>query len=214
MNRSDLYRSLQEMDADILARSETQCTHKPIYRNMGILAASLAIILCIFGITHWFGSKTGKASASSWFVVTAYAKDGISTELNVNDGCFNSGGTGENLFGVDFPLFSFDLIPSNEKWRNSEEIYTGFDVVISYDGKLVGAKDEHVSMGSLFSTVGSQKLIGYSITGWFEKPTDITVQIIDKKSGEVVEAQTVHVSYNADMEAYRLTVKEVLINKK
>ncbi len=178
------------------------------------VAACLALIVMggILG-NVFHAPDTPGSSIASYFVITAYAANGESTELSVADSCFNSSGTPQgNIFGVDMPLFNFSVSPSDLK--NNEAIYERFDISVSYNGTLVGGKDEyvmdeHVMIAYLISTTNPDKPWAYSILGWFTEPTDIIVQILDKESREIMETITVNVKYLADKQEYELEWKNL-----
>ena len=136
----------------------------------------------------------------SYFTITAYAADGESTDLSVSS-CFNSGEPKYNIFGHNLPTFHFDVKPSNLK--NNEAVYERFDISVSYNGTVVGGKDEHIAVAYIFSVQPSQSL-GYSIIGWFTEPTDVVVTITDKESKVVVEEITVNVKFDAERQEYEL----------
>lgn len=143
----------------------------------------------------------------SYFVISAYAANGESNELTLSNGFLSSSVSGQqgNIFGVDMPLFHFDVKPSDLK--NNEAVYQRFDISISYNGTTVTDtdKDEHIFVAYIFSIQSSQSL-GYSIFGWFTEQTDVVVTITDKESNEIVETITVNVNYIADKQEYELKV--------
>lgn len=170
------------------------------------IAACLSLIIMggVFG--HLFRSPDTPDKGNnvlSYFVITAQAANGESTELGVADSCFNSGTAQSNIFGVDMPLFHFDVKPSDLK--SNEAVYERFDISISYNGTPVKDKDEHVMVAYIYSVPSSQTL-GYSLFGWFTEPTDVVVTITDKESREIVETITVNVKYLADKQEYELKV--------
>lgn len=171
------------------------------------MAACLSLIIAggLFGnIFH--SPDTPDNSILSYFVITAQAANGETTELGLNDSCFNSGTSTENVFGVDMPLFNFSVKPSNLK--DNEVIYSQFDISVSYNGTTVGwNKDEHIMVAYLIPTPNSDETSwSYSISGWFDEPTNIIVNIVDKESREIVETITVNVNYDADRSGYDLEV--------
>ena len=176
------------------------------------IAACLSLVVAggIFG--NIFNSPdTPDNTILSYFVITAHAATGETTDLSVASSCFNSVPASEckNLFGVDMPIFNFSVKPSDLK--NNEAIYSRFDISIAYNDTVIDTsdgyidKDEHISIAYIFS-VSEGQTCGYSIMGWFTEPTDIIVTIIDKESREVVETITVNVNYNADRQGYNLEV--------
>ena len=142
---------------------------------------------------------------TSYFVITAHAANGESTELNVSNSFVSSGTPKHNIFGHDIPLFNFDVMPSDLK--SNEAVYERFDISISYNGTTVNVtdKDEHIMVAYIYSVPSSQSL-GYSIFGWFTEPTDVVVTVTDKKNKAVVEEITVNVEYDADRQEYELKI--------
>ena len=193
------------------AATYTPKRKKNAWIKWGSIAACLALIVMgsILGNVFHSPDEPG-SSIASYFVITARAANGESKELSVADSCFNSSGTPQaNIFGVDMPLFHFDVKPSNLK--SNEVIYERFDISVSYNGTLVGGKDEyemdeHVMITYLISTTNPDEPWAYSILGWFTEPTDIVVNILDKESREIVETITVNVNYLADKQEYELKV--------
>lgn len=171
------------------------------------MAACLSLIIAggLFG--NIFNSPdTPDNSILSYFVITAQAANGEITELGLHDSCFNSGTSKENVFGVDMPLFNFSVKPSNLK--DNEAIYSQFDISVSYNGTTVGwNKDKHIMVAYLIPTPNSDETSwSYSISGWFDEPTNIIVNIVDKESREIVETITVNVNYDADRRGYDLEI--------
>ena len=172
------------------------------------MAACLSLFLtgAIVG-TIFRSPATPDAGITSYFVLTAQAANGEMVDLGVTESCFNSGPHGGNIFGVDMPLFHFSLRPSDLK--HNEVLYSRFDISVSYNGSLVGDKDEHVMVGYLIPAYGSDEPWSYSISGWFEEPTDIIINITDKQSHEIVETITLNVNYIAHKQGYELQIKNI-----
>ncbi len=207
MNKNDLYKSLGEVDDDLLIRTETKHKNKQMSPFIHILAASLAFVIGVAGLYFLFNSSNPSNRSSSWFVITAYADNGEMTELEINDGYFNSGGTGESIFNTDVPLFDFSLNPA--KWQGNQDTYSHFKVAVSYNGKAAGVKDEHITVVHSIPRPGSNEPYTYQILGWFEEPTDIVISITNKTSGIIVEEIIVNVCYTPELEAYKLTVTKI-----
>ena len=143
----------------------------------------------------------------SYFVITAYAANGESTELDMEGSYWNSGTAQGNIFGVDMPIFDFAVRPSDLK--NNEAIYSRFEIVVAYNGTVVEGLDEHVMVAYLIPTPNSNEPWAYSISGWFTEPTNIMVSVIDKESREIVESITVNVKYDADRQEYDLKITDL-----
>ena len=205
MNSSDLFKSLQEVDEELLLRSEVGRMPKHFYMIIRAIAASLALMICGFGL--WLALDRDSAeSVESLFAVVARAENGVSTEMNLNDSCFNSGGSGESLFHVDFPLFDFVVTPADRQETGQE--FFRYDITVSYNGKVVGPKDDHIMVSFMLPVSGSNAPAGYGIVGWFEEPTNIKISLSDKTSGEMVEELTISVCYLPESQGYALTVTE------
>lgn len=207
MNNNDLYRSFSEVDDETLLRTELHLPTRNAHARIRLLAASLAFALLILGFSFFINRSDSDGGTSPRFVITARAEDGEVAELGLNDGCFNSGGTGETMFQVDAPLFSFVVKPAD--WEKQPEYYTNVSIVVSYAGQVVDSIDDHVLVAHLIPVPGSGAPYEYEITGWFEEDTDITITISDNQDGSLIEKLTVHVSYVEQSAAYQLTVTDI-----
>ncbi len=187
------------------AVSYTPKRKKNTWAKWASMAACLSLIIAGGFFGNIFNSPdTPDNSVLSYFVITAQAANGETTELGLNDSCFNSGTSTENVFGVDMPLFNFSVTPSNLK--NNEAVYDHFDISVFYNGSCVKDKDEHISVAYLIPIQNSNEPWSYSIMGWFTEPTDILINIVDKDSREIVETITVNVNYDADRKGYELEI--------
>ena len=218
MTNKNIYRSLGGLDPELVAKAAPVEKVQKNKKNAWVKWVSMAACLCLIIMGGVLGNlfrspDVPENNIMSYFVITAYAANGESTELSVADSCFNSSGTPQdNIFGVDMPLFNFLVSPSDLK--NNEAIYERFDISVSYNGTLVGGKDEyvmdeHVMITYLISTTNPDEPWAYSILGWFTEPTDIIVQILDKESREIMETITVNVKYLADKQEYELELKNL-----
>lgn len=212
MNNNDLFRSFSEIDERALIETEAYKKRNSTHAIVGLIAASLAIVLLVSGILYLSPADNPNQMPCPWFVVTAQAAEGDWNELGLNDGFFNSGGTNQSfsLFPVDVPLFNFVVKPSD--WDNYENEYGKFEVVVSYNGKKVESLDDHVVVFHVFPLYGSNASYEYHVTGWFERTTDIDITIVDKSTGFVVEGITVNVEPQQDKSVYQLTVTNVETN--
>ncbi len=206
MDKNELFKSIGEVDETLLARTEEKRNYRPIR----ILAASLALIIGIAGLSWLFWPEAPAGQSPHWFAVTAYAENGEEMDLSVQSSCLNSGGTGTNIFGVDMPIFSFVLNPA--KWEAAEHVYTDFDIVVSYHGKVAEWKDKQILVLCVVPAHGVEGIPTYAVTGWFEEPTDLTIQVVEEKSGKIVEEILLHVRYLPEEEAYELTVTDQRTN--
>ncbi|MBQ5602004.1 MAG: hypothetical protein IIU77_04195 [Clostridia bacterium] len=186
----------------------TQKKKKNTWIKYIAIAACLSLIVMggVFGsLFRSLDTPDNENNVMSYFMITAHAANGESTELNVSNSCFSSGTPKYNIFGHDMPLFHFDVKPSD--LENNEAVYERFDISISYNGTPVVDKDEHIMVGYLVNVHHStSKAYAYSIIGWFTEPTDVVVTITDKESKAVVEEITVNVKYDANRQEYELKI--------
>ena len=185
----------------------TQKKKKNTWIKYIAIAACLSFIVMggVFGSLFRSPDTPDNANnVMSYFMITAHAANGESTELNVSNSCFSSGTPKYNIFGHDMPLFHFDVKPTDLK--SNEALYERYDISISYNGNPVKDKDEHVQVAFLIPIQPSDEPWSYSIIGWFTEPTDIFVTITDKESKTVVEEITVRVSYDANRQEYELKI--------
>lgn len=208
MNKETLFKSIGQVDEQTLIETESY-RKKPRNRVVRLIAASVAIVLMVFGFSYLFPKDRPNQTLSSWFVITAQAVEGDWNELDLNDGYFNSGGTNQSisLFPVDVPLFKFLVEPTS--FDNNESIYSQFSVSVSYNNRTVDSLDDHVVVYNIIPLVGSNGAYGYEVTGWFEETTDVKVTIVDKHTGDLVEEITVNVKPQQGESVYTLTVTNV-----
>lgn len=208
MNRETLFKSIGQVDEQTLIETESY-RKKPRNRVVRLIAASVAIVLMVFGFSYLFPKDQPTQTLSSWFVITAQAVEGDWNELDLNDGYFNSSGTNQSisLFPVDVPLFKFLVEPTS--FDNNESIYSQFSVSVSYNNRTVDSLDDHVVVYNTIPLVGSNGAYGYEVTGWFEETTDVKVTIVDKHTGDLVEEITVNVKPQQGESVYTLTVTNV-----
>lgn len=173
------------------------------------MAAAACLALLATGGILWRWHQTPEKPVetgdriTSYFTITAMAADGEATELGVHSSCFNSGTSKENIFGVDMPLFNFEVRPTDLK--NNEVLYQRFDISVSYNGKLAQEKDEHVMVGLVGYRDGPVAW-AYFVSGWFTEPTELLIQILDKESRQIVETIAVMVTYHPDRQGYDLEI--------
>lgn len=210
MTNKNIYRSLGGLDPELIekaAPAEKMQKKKNAWAKWVSMAACLSLIVMVGFLGSVFRSPdtpdVPENNIMSYFVITAYASNGESTELSVSSSLLNSGTPKYNIFGHDKPLFHFDVKPSD--LESNEAVYERFDISVSYNGTIVDGKDEHILVGFVANVHhSSSKLYAYSVMGWFTEPTDIIVNIIDKDSREIVETITVNVKYLADKQEYEL----------
>lgn len=213
MTNKDFYRELGNIDPEMIeAAAPGKKAQKKVWTKWVAMAACLALIAAggIFGKLFRAPDTTPSDAPliESYFVITAHAADGESTELGFEDGCFNSSGLPkENIFGVDMPLFNFSVRPADLK--NNEAIYERFEISVSYNGTVVdmeGKVDEHIMITVEMPIQGVDAPWAYCVFGWFTEPTDIIVTITDKESREIVETITVNVNYLTEKQGYDLSI--------
>ena len=213
MTNKNIYMSLGGLDLELVAKAAP--TEKVTRKKNSIWLKWISIAACLFLIimsgifANLFAPPdtpdVSQSNILSYFVITAHAANGESTELNVSDNCFNSGTPKNNIFGHDMPTFNFSVSPSDLK--SNESVYGRFDISISYNGTLVEGKDDHILIGYMANiNHPSGKPYAYSIIGWFTEQTDIVITITDKESREIVETITLTVKYLADKQEYELKV--------
>ncbi len=134
--------------------------------------------------------------------LTVYAADGTENNMVYDQSFLSSGISGENIFGKDVPIFELYVAPVKE---GEGSIFEKYDLEISYNGKLVEGKDEHIIVTFVIPVAGVEGVGRYCIIGWFEEETNIDVTLKDKESGETVENMTVNVKYSETDKAYQIT---------
>ena len=204
MKGIDLYRSFGEVDEDLLERSQKVGSKKRTIAWAGAVAAVLTVVLAGLSFSGLFNTGVGDETPEMPFVITVKAKNGETTQLGLNDTCYNSVGTEQN--NSDKPLFNFIFTP--EVWQTTEEIYTSFTAEIFMNGSKLDPKDDRIMMAWIISSE-TGKPMGYDITGWVEDPTDLMICINDQKTGQSLEAVTLHVAYDPSAKAYKLTVIQI-----
>lgn len=177
-------------------------------RNWKMAAISACIVLFVLGgffaITNGFLQYPMTDDTEQLFIINTYAMNGEVVEVDPYEGTYNSGYIGDNLFGVDCPIFSFDVIPT----AIAEEKLKAFDIEVSVVCEDKYNEKEHIAISYLFLQGDGGGSVGYSISGWFEEPTSITVVLTDKKTQKIIEEITVGICYYDDVKAYKLTLIE------
>ena len=210
MTSERIYKELGGIDPALIAQAAPgeKVAKKQRKWIKWVAAAACLTLMAAGGILwRWLQSpgvpgETGDR-VTSYFTITALAADGEATELGLHSSCFNSGTSKENIFGVDMPLFNFEVRPADLK--NNEVLYRRFDILISYNGKLARGKDEHVMVAYLIHKDDSIPW-AYSVLGWFTEPTELLIQIVDRESREIVETIAVMVTYHAERQGYDLEI--------
>ena len=181
------------------------------YLKIAVAMCTCVIILSIafVGLMNSFIAKDGE---DRYFILKAYATNGELTELNMIEGTFSSGNVDKNIFGVDFPMFNFFITVSDE--NGDKMSFSDVDIFVSYNGgdDVTTTKDEHVMVSYVFPVQGADKPTGYCVSGWFENPTDITIRINDKETGETLESYILNVCYLSESGEYLLKIMEMKTN--
>ena len=212
MNRNDLFRSFSEIDDQALIRTESYKKRKNTQWILRLMAASLTMVLLVFGASYLLSSDPPNQTPSSWFVITAYAEEGEWTELGLNDGCFNSGPTDQSMFPADVPLFYFVMNPTD--WDGYENEYRNFTISVCCNGQPIGSSDDRIQLFHLYATPDSDLPFdhAYEVVGWVEETTDITITVVDQGTGDLVEEIVVTVEPQQDTDAYQLKVTGLKTN--
>lgn len=204
MNRNDLFRSFNDVDDEVLLRSELPPAHRARIR-IRLMAAALALFLCVIGCAVLLHPGHPGSNPSTWFIVTAYAVNGDRVELDANNECFNSGVSDgsifDALFPAEVPLFQFTVEPA----RTDNDRH--FDLAVSYNGiPMELMESRHLVVSHMMPVSGFEGSYSYEIVGWCEEKADIAITVTDTERGEIVEAFTVHVRYDTEAKAYQLTI--------
>lgn len=202
MDNNDLFEIFGQIDDPISTDTEA-CRKRKSNPIVGILiAASLALVLLAFGIFFFSPEDDPDQVLSSPTATTAQDPEDLrlaaSRYLATYEGFLS--GPIETRSPDDPPLFRFTF------W----ETYDGeLRVDVSYGGKIADSKDEQIDVHHTYRSDDSH---GYSVVGWFEETTDITVTIVDDSTGELVEELTVHVVPPEGDNEYELTVTNAKTN--
>lgn len=208
MDKYDLYKSFSEIDDDTLLDAEGSDIPRRKHPFIKIIAACLLLVLSLAGYFHFF-HFAGADRSGSLFSIVAHAENGVLEEYTLNSSFLNSGGTDENIFGVDVPLFDFTLQPSRMAENPEEYTFFDFRVSVSIEGKSKKEIQRHVLVGYSGPVAGSDAPYEYFVLGWFEEDTVMTITISDAKTGDILEEHTVLVQPLTDSQAYQITVTEI-----
>ncbi len=209
MNAKNFSTALGNISDKYIEESVTYENKKPKLSVKWISVAACISIILVGGIIGmFFHPNDPTINNTSYFTITSYAKNGDPVELSVASSFFNSTSpeSRKNIFGVDMPLFHFDVSPSGLK--EGDVLFSKFDISVSYNGNEIGEKmDKHVMVGfTVYSVHSKEQQWGYFVSGWFTEPTDIVITITDKDLNEIVERITVNVTYLADIQEYELKI--------
>ncbi len=201
MNNFDILEALNNVDDECLvnAKINSDVKGKGFRRLKWIGMAAcfmLVLLVCILPMVDFSDSP----GYQPMLALTVYAADGTENSMILDHSFLNSGISGENIFGKEVPTFEFYVAPVEHG------AFDQYDIEISYTGKAVGDKDEHIRLLYVVPAQGIEGVGRYCIVGWFEEETDITVSLKDRESGEIVETMIVNVLYSEADEAYRMTL--------
>jgi len=210
MDKYDLFNSLNEVDDSTLLSTEQPRTNRIKYPVIKIIAACLALAICGLGIYCRFRPTDSNRNSTSWFVITAYAENGVKEEFHLNCSFANSYKSETNLFGNDKPVFSFDIHP--KKVAEDQEAFSinDCDIFVSYNGKKLDYRgDDHIMIAYTMPAAGYPGSPGYTVFGQFDEPTTLIIGISDRHTGDLMEEYRIHVKPMPETENYELTVLEI-----
>ncbi len=170
----------------------------------GAVAACFVLVLSICILPMF--DLSDSSGYQPILALTVYAADGTPQGMELDQSFLNSGISGGTIFGKDVTTFEFYVAPVEH--GGEADIFNQYDIEISYNGKIVDGKDEHIRLTVVVPLQGVDGVGRYRIIGWFEETTDIFVTLKNKKNGEIVEKMTVNVSYSEADEAYKLTMTD------
>ncbi len=175
-----------------------------IWLKLTPAAACLVLVLSICLLPLFDFSKP--SDYKSILALTVYADDGTPQGMELDQTYLKSSVSGIDAFGKDVPIFEFYVAPVENGEKG--DIFEKYDIEISYGGKVVEDKDEHIR---LLLVKPQHEIYGigrYGVIGWFEETTDILVTLKDKKNGGIIEKMTVNVSYSEADAAYKLIMTD------
>ncbi len=217
MNEKTMLNALGGIDEDLIDKyfeigeEAKKKKAKGANRNLikwGAIAACFVLVLSVLLVPILNVSDPYEASDHKFMLaLSVYAADGTENSMELNQSFLNSGISGGNIFGKEVPTFEFYVAPVEQ--GEEGDIFEKYDIEISYNGKVVGGKDEHIILAFVIPAHGVEGVGRYCIIGWFEEATDIFVTLKDKNSGEVIEEMTVNVSYSEEDAAYKMTLTEL-----
>ncbi len=202
-----LFQVISDLNPSYVSQAEKRPT-APIFRGLGAVAAALAVVISLFALSGLWG---GGDAEGALLGITAYAENGVSNVLAMNQTVLSSIGTEkENIFGVDMPLFSLEVAP--EGWDDQQAMYNLYTLDITYPGQtlLPNGRDPHIFVAYLASAPWAPEPVSrYSVVGWFEEPVELTITLRHKETGVVAERQTLRVAYDAAAQSYEITLLQI-----
>ncbi len=213
MNKKTMLNAMSGIDEELIAQyfeigeEAKKKKARGSKRNLikwGAVAACFVLILSICILPMFdFSDSSGYQPI---LALTVYAADGTPQGMELEQTVLKSSVSGINAFGKDVPTFEFYVAPVDQ--GEEGDIFEKYDIEISYGGKVVEDKDEHIR---LLHVKPQHEIYGigrYGIIGWFDEATDIFVTLKDKNSGEVIEKMTVNVNFSEADTAYKLTMTD------
>ncbi len=208
MNENHIFDAISAINDDALQDAKSyKKARSRVWVRWCAVAASLILVISVIALPVLFSGNSSNSYHAPLFVITAHAADAQSTELEVNQNCFSSGPAQGNIFGVDMPIFDLSIEPGD--WDNRGNISSTYELEISYNGKVIQGKDDHILVSIVVPIHGTDGVSKYMVSGWFEEPTDLTVAVKERASGKTVETMTVHIRYCEEENGYETTLVDV-----
>ncbi len=213
MNKKTMLNAVNGIDEDLIdqyfeigeeAKKKKARGSKINLIKWGTVAACFVLILSIC-ILPMFDSSDSPGYQPI-LALTVYAADGTPQGMELDQTILKSSVSGINAFGKDVPTFEFYVAPVEQ--GEEGDIFEKYDIEISYGGKVVEDKDEHIRLLLVKPQHEIYSIGRYGIIGWFDEATDILVTLKDKNSGEVIERMTVNVNFSEADTAYKLTMTD------
>ncbi len=213
MKSENLFCAMNGVDPRLIAKAEpvrrgNQAQKRRAYWiKLSAVAACFVLVLSICLVPMLDFSDPSELSDYHFMLaLTVHAADGTAQSMELDQTILQSSVSGINAFGKDVPTFEFYVAPVEQ---GEEDIFEKYYIEISYGGKVVEDKDEHIRLLYAVPGEGIYGIGRYGIIGWFEETTDIVVTLKDKNSSELIERMTVNVVYSEADTAYKLTLTEL-----
>lgn len=189
--QSALYEGLSNIDERFLHEAVTDQTNKTVWKQAAAMAATIVLIIGLFSIIPSVNASNGATP----------------TLLDRYLSSFLPGYEPEPLFG-DHPIFQFSVAPKN--WQHEPGLLQKlYSLEVEYNG-IVATESMYPGTDHIqVNLVSGKDNSFFSIIGWFDEPTYITISLIEKETQSVVQKQVVYINYLADEEKYETIVAEV-----
>ncbi len=211
MTGKEIYKELGGIDPQLILKAaplegkKQVRKHSGVRVKWGIAAACVVLVLSICMLPMLDSSDS--SDDRSILALTVYAADGTVQSMELDQTCLKSSISGINAFGRDVPTFEFYVAPVQQ--GEEGDLFEAYDIEISYNGKVVGSKDEHIRLLHAVPGEGIYGIGRYGVIGWFDEATDVIVTLKAHESGEIIEKMTVCVRYSEADAAYQLTMTEL-----